>query len=330
MTFFGGYFTIYSTIKSIFCIFSVIKWYFQRKGLTDMDYFHETIKVPDQFLAWIYLQSENHINTVKKHWHRSIELSYMIKGSCLFEVNGRAFRANAGDIILINSCDVHGCQANYQSESDMISIIFPYSFLKAVFPAFNDYRYMIKSDSDAFRRLRKEFEEICPIFRTRHENSLYPLKLNSFFYEILYIIFADCKAPKPVPNSINSQKHIERCTEILDYIDNHYMENLSLQTLADTFSLSKEHLSRTFKTYMDTTFKKYLTSIRVHHAYQALVDTDLSILRIALDNGFSDARAFSSAFYTYYGETPLKYRKSIKNPDISHIKSAYLRTHGFL
>lgn len=295
-----------------------------------MDYFHETIKVPDQFLAWIYLQSENRNTNVKKHWHRSIELSYIIKGNCLFEINGHEFEAAAGDIILINSCDVHGCRTNYRGESEMISVIFPYSFLKAVFPSFNDYRYIIRSSSDAFFRLKKEFEEIVPVFCGRNKNPLYPLKLNSFFYEIIYIIFADCKAPKPVPNSINSQKHIERCTEILDYIDNHYMENLSLQTLADVFSLSKEHLSRTFKTYMDTTFKKYLTSIRVHHAYQMLVDSDLSILQIALDNGFSDARAFSSAFYAYYGETPLKYRKSIKEPDTSHQKREYLRTHGFL
>lgn len=85
--------------------------------------------------------------------------------------------------------------------------------------------------------------------------------------------FPNVKAPKLVPHSIKSQKHIERCTEIIDYIDNHYMEPLSLEMLADVFSLSKEHLSRTFKTYMDTTFKKYLTSIRVHHAYQDLMDT---------------------------------------------------------
>ena len=51
-----------------------------------MDYFHETIKVPEQFLAWVYLQSENCITDVKKHWHRSLEISYIIKGSCLFEI----------------------------------------------------------------------------------------------------------------------------------------------------------------------------------------------------------------------------------------------------
>lgn len=37
-----------------------------------MDYFHETIKVPEQFLAWVYLQSENCITVVKKHWHQEV------------------------------------------------------------------------------------------------------------------------------------------------------------------------------------------------------------------------------------------------------------------
>lgn len=108
-----------------------------------MDYFHETIKVPEQFLAWVYLQSENCITDVKKHWHRSLEISYIIKGSCLFEINGHELEAHPHDIMLINSCDIHGCHTNYHSESEMLSIIFPYSFLMAVFPTFNNYRYIV-------------------------------------------------------------------------------------------------------------------------------------------------------------------------------------------
>lgn len=102
----------------------------------------------------------------------------------------------------------------------------------------------------------------------------------------LHSVFRNVKAPKLVPHSIKSQKHIERCTEIIDYIDNHYMEPHFIRNAGRCFFTLKEHLSRTFKTYMDTTFKKYLTSIRVHHAYQDLMDTDLSILQIALDTVF--------------------------------------------
>lgn len=143
--------------------------------------------------------------------------------------------------------------------------------------------------------------------------------------------FPNCKGPQSRSSFYSNHRSILNAAQKLSTIlITIIWKPLSLEMLADVFSLSKEHLSRTFKTYMDTTFKKYLTSIRVHHAYQDLMDTDLSILQIALDNGFSDARAFSSAFYSYYGETPLKYRKNSKESDMSHQKRAYLRTHGFL
>lgn len=294
------------------------------------EYFHETIKVPDRFLAWIYLQSENMIDHVAPHWHRSLEVSYIIKGACEYDINGHDFIANAGDLLLINSCDIHSCDTNYQGESEMMSIIFPYEFLKTTFPNFNDYRYVITPNTESEAYLKEAFAEIYPIFNERKTNPLYQIKLNGFFYSILYIIFKDCKAPKLVNGSISTQKHMERCTEILDYIDTHYKENVTLQSLADHFSVSKEHMSRVFKTYMATTFKKYLTSIRIHHAYQDLIGSDLSIVQIALENGFSDARAFTSAFKSYYNDTPQKYRKENTEPNYSHIKAQYLYSHGFL
>lgn len=295
-----------------------------------MDYFHETIRTPDRFLAWAYFQQENDIHNVKKHWHRSIEMSYVVKGSCLFNVNGEEFEAKKDDMVLINSCDVHGVLTNYLGESDMLCIIFPYSFLKAVYPEFVRYRYEPEAFPEACARLKQDFRDIIPVFKGREGNPLYQLKMNSFFYDVIYILFAECRVTKPAAASIRTEKHIERCTQLLDYIDSHYMDALSLEKMAEEFSLSKEHLSRTFKMYMDTTFKKYLTSVRLHHAYQDIVDSDLPILQIAVNNGFSDARAFNNAFYAIYGQTPLKYRKSMEDEDLSHQKRKYLRTHGYL
>ena len=294
------------------------------------EYVHETVRVPEQFLAWIYYQSENNITEVPLHWHRSMELSYILKGQVSYEVNGRRFIAREQDIVLVNSSDVHGCTTNYEGESEMICILFPYDFLKMNMPDFNDYRYEIRRGTEAYDYIREAFEEIHPIFRDRAQNPLYQIKLNGFFFSILYMIFKECKVPKQVPGSIISQKHLERCTEILDYIDAHYMENLSLETLADQFSMSREHMSRTFKNCMATTFKKHLTSIRLHHAYQDLLTSDLPITQIALDNGFSDARAFTSAFRSYYNETPQKYRLENRDPDYSHVKARYLQTQQWM
>ena len=73
-----------------------------------MEYPHETIKVPEKFLAWVYVHTENQIMEVDKHWHRSLELTYILWGDCLFDVGGRRFVAKAGDLVLINGGEVHG------------------------------------------------------------------------------------------------------------------------------------------------------------------------------------------------------------------------------
>lgn len=295
-----------------------------------MDYFHEIIKVPSEFLAWIYLISENHVTSVAKHWHRSLEITYILEGDALYDINGYQFIASSGDLILINSGDIHACQMNYTQKTEAVSVIIPFPFLKEVFHNIEDIRFLTDPNKPGYQTLVHAFIDIYPVFKERKSNTFYQLKVNSFFYEILYLLFSDFQTSKTVPSAIKTQKYMDRCTQIMDYIDKHYRETITLDTLASDYGISKEHLARTFKECMGTTFKKYLTSIRMHHAYQALIDSDYSILQIALDNGFSDARAFTSAFCKFYGETPQKYRKALQNTQTSHVKYSYLRTRGSL
>lgn len=295
-----------------------------------MDYFHEIIKVPDQFLAWIYLISENGVTYVAKHWHRSLEITYILEGDALYEINGYQFIAAPGDLILINSGDIHGCQMNYTQTTEAVSVIIPFPFLKEVFHNIEDIQFLTDQSKPGYKKLIQAFKDIYPIFKARKSNTFYQLKVNSFFYEILYLLFSDFQIQKTVPSAIKTQKYMDRCTKIMAYIDEHYKEPITLDILSSVYGISKEHLARTFKECMGTTFKKYLTSIRMHHAYQSLTDSDYSILQIALDNGFSDARAFTSAFCKFYGDTPQKYRKNLHGTQTSHVKNSYLRTKGSL
>ena len=78
--------------------------------------------------------------------------------------------------------------------------------------------------------------------------------------------------------------------------------------VAGYYGLSREYLARSFKKYMGNTFKEYLDSVRISNAYKELMNTDLSVLEVALDNGFNDSRTFIKAFKDVYHETPHKYR----------------------
>lgn len=86
---------------------------------------------------------------------------------------------------------------------------------------------------------------------------------------------------------------------ILDYIEDHYQENLSLKNLASIFHMSEEHFSRSFQKIFGINFKKYLTEYRLFQSYNDVVYSNLTIQSIALRHGFSNTKSFITEFKKY-------------------------------
>lgn len=102
-----------------------------------------------------------------------------------------------------------------------------------------------------------------------------------------------------------------RQKELLIYIQEHYMEDITLRTLADEFHLSEKYISRYFKEHFCLTFSHYLNHLRLTGAQRLLETTELSVTDIALRSGFSSVSYFIRMFKECYGVSPLKYRKSV-------------------
>ena len=110
-------------------------------------------------------------------------------------------------------------------------------------------------------------------------------------------------------NSLQSKKYLERLDLLTGYINENFRDNLSLSDVAEYAHLSVPYLSTFFDKYFGMSFLTYYTNVRLHHAVAQLMSSDESIEKIALDNGFSDPRAFVSAFRKKYGTPPSVYRK---------------------
>lgn len=93
------------------------------------------------------------------------------------------------------------------------------------------------------------------------------------------------------------------------YIEEHYMDNLNMEVLAEVMYMNSYYFSSYFKKNAGENFKDYLTKVRLKHALPLVISTRMSSSDIAVQTGFSDARAFNKAFYKMYGETPSAYRK---------------------
>ena len=153
------------------------------------------------------------------------------------------------------------------------------------------------------------FRKLYHVFSRRGEDPFAMLRINALLCETAYLLFTGFLMDEFAPLAVESKKYRARCQEIIEYVEDHYREALSMRSLAARFCISREHLARVFRDYMGTTFKTHLTRVRMYMAYELLVNTDLTLIQISLDSGFSDSRAFISSFKRLYGVTPSRYRK---------------------
>ncbi len=115
--------------------------------------------------------------------------------------------------------------------------------------------------------------------------------------------FSDVQLPK-------QKDYIQRFSSLLTYIDQHYMEDLSLEDMAAHIGFSKFHFSRLFKQYTNDTFSDYLNRRRIRAAEELLAapPPGVSITEIAMRCGFSSITTFNRLFKQVKGCTPGEFR----------------------
>ena len=100
---------------------------------------------------------------------------------------------------------------------------------------------------------------------------------------------------------------------IMNYIDDHYSKNLTLDDLGEEFYISGGYVSYLFKEKLDTTFIKYLNKVRINKAKDLLKSSYYRIYEISNLCGYQDQNYFTKIFKKYVGVTPKKYREE-SNP----------------
>lgn len=97
------------------------------------------------------------------------------------------------------------------------------------------------------------------------------------------------------------------------YIQDNFMENISITKLAEVACVSPNYFSHMFKNETGQNYKEYLTHVRMEKAVDMVLNTDFPLYQIAESVGYNNTRTFVDAFKSVYGESPTKYKKKMQD-----------------
>ncbi len=95
---------------------------------------------------------------------------------------------------------------------------------------------------------------------------------------------------------------------VIDWLQSHYREDVSINEISDKFQISSRSLSRKIKQVTNLSFNNYIHRVRINNAMELLQSTDMSITDIAFEVGYKDSNYFSTKFKRFTRKTPSQYR----------------------
>lgn len=253
-------------------------------------------------------------NNYETHWHTALEIIMPVDNYYEVTIRDELFHIEPGEILIIPPGELHSLTAPPSGKRFIflfdISILTklagfsgiqsllaqPIYVNKTNFPYIHEdiYQYLVQIRNEYF--YKNEFAELT-IF------SLLTQMFVKFGYNHLNTFNQSSNI------KLNKQKeNAQKFNKLMDYIDEHYMEELTLENLAEESGFSKFHFSRLFKLYTNFTFYDYLTYRRIKVAETLLVEPNLSITEVALQSGFPSISTFNRVFKQKKNCTPSEYR----------------------
>lgn len=272
-----------------------------------MEHRHEVVNFPDNSPVKIFIHK---LGDVNMHWHRSLELLYIVKGEVRITVGGNVYTLNDDDIILINSKVPHSLTAE---NTTMIAAQIKLELLPVIPDGIKNYFFdCISSDGDTEKFLPIK-QCLASMLKFNIEGSNYSSLINiSLCYRLMYELYLNFGKPE---NKImgNQTEQLSRLNVLLSYINENFTSPLTLDALANVVNVTPPYLSKSFKQLMGMTVGDYIKNIRLHHATTLLSTTNYGTEIICEKCGFPNTHSFLSAFKEKYSALPSRWRKENKS-----------------
>lgn len=280
-----------------------------------MLYTHEIIEFKNDVPIKISIKK---LEDIPGHWHKSLEIYFVLSGSIVITAESETYHLSEDDIILINSNQLHEIQSK---DSTVVILQLRLSYFKEWMSesAYFQCNSSAAVDKSLYYEIKKIISHLVYINYNCGENN--DLIIISLAYRLLHELSKNFKGRDEKLIDTNS-KNLKRLRSIIQFLNDNYSDNITLNTIAEREFLSPSYLSHFFEKNMRISIFNYLTEIRMNHAVNDLLTTTCTIEQIAANNGFANSRYFVCSFKKQFGMLPKDYRKEKKKVDVPAISKA--------
>lgn len=255
------------------------------------------------------------------HWHEETEFLYITKGSLMLRTETDSLLLTEGNVYFINPGTVHGV-FGHSEISHHYALLFPMSFLsfsqydicqnelfapllskKLLFP--EDFFLSVKSRKQIGALIEKAAKLY---FKSTSANTAFSIKI--ILLQILEILFQEHAFVCNANYSHKEDLENHSLKNVFSYIEKHYTEPITLESLAECIPLNKNYFCKFFKEKVGKTPFAYLNEYRINQAASQLLKTTAPITEVAFNNGYENISYFVRQFKHYKHCTPSEFRNS--------------------
>ncbi len=256
--------------------------------------------------------------SVPLHWHEEMEIIYIKKGEGIVSIDLKNYDVSAGTLLFIIPGQLHSIEQKEDHRMEYENIIFDLGILmgQSIDPSSREY---FKPLLDGKLTIPSIIEKNHPLYGAisacidgcdnicQSYPVAYELAIKAQLFLLFHILFSRCT--EKVTRHTN-ERSLEKMKLVLKYIENHYMEKISIEDIANEVALSQSHFMKFFKHTMGTSFIDYLNDYRLTMASRMLLGSEDAILNIAGECGYENLSYFNRMFKKHFGMTPREYRKN--------------------
>lgn len=299
------------------------------RSILQHEAYHEDHKFVDGGISYPF---RTHLQqTIKKgrvvapHYHHYIEVIYGLSGRFDIYLDGRKYTFGKGDLVLVNTMEVHAIDSLSDSPSDYIVVRFEPEMLYTTTQTIFEARYVLpftmrtSVHQKLFHREEIDGSPIPDLLETildEDRKRPYGFELairtaiGSLFLWILR--YWHRQGLDLGLGAAMDQRSIERLQQVVGHVDAHYSEPIAMEAVADLCGMSYSYFSRFFKKAMNRNFSDYVNFVRVTKAGELLTSSDLSVTEIGSLTGFSTTSYFIEQFKSFKDMTPRRFREVFK------------------